>query len=152
MSNQSIAQEALSHALQSQSVMNYAAIFSGFAEKGISESDIKPRENVFTFHAWKALGRSVRKGEHGVKVCTWVPMTKKDDNGEAQSIGRKPRMTTVFHVSQTDLIAGASNEQHAAHDRVQAEAQAKPEQAKQQTAEDQGFQISGYYSTEFTPI
>lgn len=102
--NSQIAQEALSHALQSQSTMNYASIFTGFAEKGISKADIKPRENVFTFHAWKALGRSVKKGEHGVKVCTWVPMTKKDDNGQAQPIGRKPRMTTVFHVSQTEQV------------------------------------------------
>jgi antirestriction protein ArdC len=100
-------QEALSHALQSQSTMNYASIFVGFGEKGIAESDIKPRENVFTFHAWKALGRSVRKGEHGVKVCTWIPMTKKDDTGEAHDIGRKPRMTTVFHISQTDPISDA---------------------------------------------
>lgn len=139
-------QEALSHALQSQSVMNYAAIFTGFGEKGISQDDIKPRENVFTFHAWKALGRSVRKGEHGVKVCTWVPMTKKDDNGEAQPIGRKPRMTTVFHVSQTDPINGQAAPSLP-------EVQAKPVEVKaepRQTAEDQG--IGGYYSTEFTPI
>ena len=99
--------EALTNARSGQSVMNYAAIFSGFMAKGIAETDIKPRENVFTFHAWKALGRSVRKGEHGVKVCTWIPMTKKDDNGEAHDIGRKPRMTTVFHISQTDPIGDA---------------------------------------------
>jgi len=30
----------------------------GFAAKGIPESEIKPRENVFTFNAWKALGSS----------------------------------------------------------------------------------------------
>lgn len=102
-----IQQEALQRAVSSPSMANYAAIFTGFAEKGIPADDIKPRENVFTFHAWKALGRVVRKGEHGVKVCTWVEMSKKDDTGNAQPIGRKPRMTTVFHVSQTDAIEGA---------------------------------------------
>jgi hypothetical protein len=52
--------------------MNYSAIFQGFMAKGIAETDIKPRENVFTFHAWKALGRSVKRGEHGVKVVTFI--------------------------------------------------------------------------------
>lgn len=99
-----IQQEALQRAVSSPSMANYAAIFTGFTEKGIPAEDIKPRENVFTFHAWKALGRVVRKGEHGVKVCTWVEMSKKDEAGAAQPIGRKPRMTTVFHVSQTDSI------------------------------------------------
>lgn len=94
--------EALHNATASASVMNYPSIYEGFAAKGIAEDDIQPRVNVFTFNAWKALGRSVRKGEHGVKVCTWVPMTKKDATGESQPIGRKPRMTTVFHVSQTE--------------------------------------------------
>ena len=99
-------QEALQHALQSGSTSNYGAIFAGFAEKGID--DIRPRENVFTFAAWQALGRQVKRGEHGVSVCTWIPITKKDDSGEAQPIGRKPRMTTVFHVSQTEPRAGYS--------------------------------------------
>lgn len=99
-----IQQEALQRAVSSPSMANYGAIFAGFQEKGIAVDDIRPRENVFTFHAWKALGRVVRRGEHGVKVCTWVEMSKKDETGATQPIGRKPRMTTVFHVSQTDPI------------------------------------------------
>ena len=99
-----IQSQALQNAVGNASTMNYATIFAEFEAKGIT--DIKPRENIFTFHAWKALGRSVKKGEHGVRICTWVPMTKKDDTGEAKAIGRKPRMTTVFHVSQTQAIEG----------------------------------------------
>ena len=41
-------------------------------------SDILPRENVFTYHAWRALGRQVRRGEHGVKVTTWIPTERKE--------------------------------------------------------------------------
>lgn len=152
MTNQIIAQEALSHALQSQSMSNYAAIYSGFAEKGIT--DIKPRENVFTFNAWKALGRSVRKGEHGVKVCTWVPMSKKDADGVAQPIGRKPRMTTVFHISQTDPIDSESDSDADTGTHADVETDEKPA-----TAESQGFKVEGfintaseYYSDEFTPV
>ena len=98
--------EALSRAVGNESVTNYPAIFEGFMARGIPESDIKPRENVFTYQAWRALGRQVRKGEHGIKVFTYVPMTKKttDDDGNEmrENIGRKPKTTTVFHVSQTD--------------------------------------------------
>ena len=70
MTQQEIQQEALARAVQSPSMANYPAIFAGFTAKGIAEADIKPRENVFSFHAWKALGRQVRKGEHGVRIAT----------------------------------------------------------------------------------
>src|SRR3990167_1111673 len=103
MSTHEIQQQALSNARNGQSFANYAAIYSGFQAKGIAESDIDPRVNVFTFHAWKALGRQVRKGEHGVKICTYVPMDKvvKDAATGERKINtwRAPRMTTVFHIS-----------------------------------------------------
>jgi hypothetical protein len=102
-------QEALSRAVSGQTMSNWPAIFAGFVAKGIPEQDIRPRENVFTYNAWKALGRQVRRGEHGVKVCTFVPMTKKakdEATGEETKtpIGSRPWTTTVFHVSQTDPI------------------------------------------------
>ena len=107
-SRQELQEEALSRAVGGQSCSNWAPIFAGFTAKGIPESDIRPRENVFTYHAWRALGRQVRRGEHGVKVMTYVPMTKKDDaTGEKKEIGRQPRTATVFHVSQTDPIDAA---------------------------------------------
>src|ERR1700676_3432529 len=71
-------QEALSRAMSGQSCSNFPAIFQGFAAKGIPEAEIKPRENVFTFDAWKALGRYVRKGEHGVKVVTMIERQSKE--------------------------------------------------------------------------
>lgn len=148
-----IASEALSNATSNNSLANYAAIYAGFAEKGIPEADIQPRHNVFTFNAWLALGRSVRKGEHGVKVCTWVPMTKKDgESGEAVSIGRKPRMTTVFHVSQTRLIAGTPEEQRADMEiaaRFIAEQSTKRDPVRREAPADYH---AGYYSDQFTPL
>lgn len=95
--------EALHKALSGQSLMNYRAIMEGFAEKGIVPQEVIPRENVFTFNAWKALGRCVKKGEHGVKVCTWVQTRVKA--AEEDSKARKmPRQTTVFHISQTEAL------------------------------------------------
>ena len=101
-------QEALSRAVSGQSFSNFPAIFQGFAAKGIPESEIRPRENVFTFDAWKALGRYVRKGEHGVKVVTFIETLSKEtdpDTGE-RKLTRRPWTTTVFHVSQTEPIKG----------------------------------------------
>jgi hypothetical protein len=63
MTKSEMQNEALDRATSSQALTNYPAIFGGFMAKGIPEADIKPRENVFTFQAWKALGRSVKRGE-----------------------------------------------------------------------------------------
>ena len=101
-----IEQQALTNATTSQSVMNYRTIYAEFSARGIPMDDIKPRENVFTYNAWRALGRQVRKGKHGVHVVTFVPMSVKDETKESgrKLIGRRPRITTVFHVSQTEAI------------------------------------------------
>jgi hypothetical protein len=71
--------EALSRATSGMSISNYPTIYGGFIQKGIPESEIKPRENVFTYNAWKALGRQVRRGEHGVKVLTFIDCQRKDE-------------------------------------------------------------------------
>lgn len=58
-SSEAIRQEALTRAISGQTMSNYPAIYQGFIAKGIPESEILPRENVFTFNAWRALGRYV---------------------------------------------------------------------------------------------
>lgn len=98
------AHDALHRARTGQSTANYQAIFEGFAAKGIPLDQIDPRENVLTFWAWKAIGRRVRKGEHGVKVFTWVNAAKDvTRNGTTtREDYRFCRTSTVFHVSQTE--------------------------------------------------
>ena len=101
--------EALSRAANGQSLANWPAIIEGFTAKGIPESDIRPRENVFTYHAWRALGRQVRRGEHGVKIATFVTAREgKYDSGNPDAgkpkRGARPWIATVFHISQTDPI------------------------------------------------
>ena len=105
-----VRREALMRAVSGQTMSNYLAIFQGFMARGIPESEIRPRENVFTFEAWKALGRYVRKGEHGVKVVTFIEMKSKgtdQDMGESKII-RRPWTTTVFHISQTEVMSGGA--------------------------------------------
>jgi antirestriction protein ArdC len=101
--------EALERARASQALTNYPAIYQGFVAKGIAEADIKPRENVFTFNAWKALGRSVCRGEHGVRVVTFIDCSANERDpasGEEKTVSyRRPHTTTVFHVSQTEPTA-----------------------------------------------
>ncbi len=102
--------EALSRAVSGLSLSNYPAIFQGFIAMGIPESEIKPRENVVTYDAWRELGRQVRRGEHGVRVLTFIDCQSKEtdpDTGERKTY-RRPWTTTVFHISQTDVIAGGA--------------------------------------------
>lgn len=103
-----IAQQSLMNAISRDTTTNYQAIFDGFAAKGIPLDEIRPRENVFTFDAWRALGRTVRRGEHGVKVITVKNVAKKveGESGEVTKVPvKKPKTTTVFHISQTDELA-----------------------------------------------
>jgi hypothetical protein len=115
---QEMQREALQRAEGGQSLSNWPAILAGFAAKGIPESDIRPRENVFTYNAWRALGRQVRRGEHGVKVVTFVSVAGRDGRDDADDVSthdvgvvnkrrdsyHRPWSATVFHVSQTDPI------------------------------------------------
>ena len=98
--------ESLNRATQGTSVTNYPAIYQGFIDKGIPENDIKPRENVFTYPAWRAQGRQVRKGEKGVRVITIIDTEEKTINKktgkEEVKVSHYPRRTTVFHISQTE--------------------------------------------------
>jgi hypothetical protein len=114
-SREEIQQEAFCRAAAGQSLTNWPAILTGFTAKGIPASDIRPRENVFTYHAWRALGRQVRRGEHGVKVVTFLTTGKEDRDGAQTNDPdgtdkpkrggvRRPWTATVFHVSQTDPI------------------------------------------------
>ena len=107
LTKEEIQQNALRNAVEGESMANYDAIFAGFTAKGIPEDQIRPRENVFTFNAWKTLDRYVRKGEHGVRVATRIEYEKTNqETGEVEMYSR-PKATTVFHISQTEV----SNEQ-----------------------------------------
>ena len=105
MNKQEIQQEALTRATGNQSLSNYPAIIQGFIEKGIAENDIKPRINIFTFNAWKALGRSVKKGEHGVKVLTWITGQKEVENeNNEKEIKKFAALEDVSYQSALDTL------------------------------------------------
>lgn len=88
---------------------NDARVVEGFAARGIPVADIIPRQNVLSYDAWRALGRHVRKGEHGVKLLTYVEGVRERTDDATGMIERKafkrPWTVHVFHISQTDADA-----------------------------------------------
>lgn len=97
---------ALHNARNGNSLLNYRSIFDGFKALGIPDEDIQPRVNIFTFNAWKQLGRVVSKGQHGVRVCTFVhAVAARSDARTKETSFRMPRQTTVFHITQTEPIS-----------------------------------------------
>lgn len=101
-----LAQRALERAQNERSLANYPAIIEAFTRRGIPAHQIIPRENVLTFHAWLAKGRSVRKGEKGVPIATVIPVGKETidpETGEPR-IRTRPGRAFVFHISQTDPV------------------------------------------------
>jgi hypothetical protein len=104
--------DSLANAVSRRSTANYAPIIAGFAAMGIPALSIIPRENVFTFNAWLALGRRVREGESGVPIVTFV---KCKGSAVGASVTRSARVrpvsTQVFHISQTEPVA-AGNAAH----------------------------------------
>lgn len=96
--------EALRRAEQGRFCANDVICIQEFVARGIPADMIAPRVNVFTFNAWKAAGRYVRKGEKGVKLTTWIPATNPDGSPKLKD-GKQmtyPVSTTVFHISQTE--------------------------------------------------
>ena len=90
--------EALLRALNGSSKNDVVAIVA-FKEREFE--DIRPRENIFTFAAWKACGRSVLKGQKAVHVPI-VKMSRKEDPETGEEIVRRyPSTAYIFHVSQT---------------------------------------------------
>lgn len=94
---------------------NDALVIMAFAERGIDPDQIDPRHNVLTFHAWKALGRSVAKGAISVRVQTWIPTRgsqaseepapddapEGNDQPKRRGGGMRPKLAYLFHESQT---------------------------------------------------
>ncbi|KKK66757.1 hypothetical protein LCGC14_2960850, partial [marine sediment metagenome] len=114
-----MSQEALSRARNGSSLANNAAVVRGFMARGLEAVDILPRENVLTYWAWKAVGRQVCKGEHGIKVTTWIPVNKRDKNtGERKAVDALRSLTTWLAVrcrhARDNLLAEGPRERSGA--------------------------------------
>ena len=71
-------------------------------ERGCS---CKAYTSYFTFRRWKAQGFQVQKGEHGIKLTTYIPVHKTDPKtGEKVPNGVRPKTTSVFCSCQVKPI------------------------------------------------
>ena len=85
----------------SKDTENCSIVKSEFLDRGLSEEDIQPKENVFTYRKWQELGRQVKKGEKGVKISWLAPMNRKEGD---ERTGMRHLTRSVFHISQTEPI------------------------------------------------
>ena len=53
------------------------------------------------YRQWRAAGRQVQKGQHGMTI--WFPAGSKDDNGDVVDAA-KFYTATVFDIGQTEII------------------------------------------------
>ncbi|MHA7814030.1 MAG: hypothetical protein ACX94C_11645 [Phycisphaerales bacterium] len=104
------ASEAYERAQNGGSEFNDSLVVAGFKARGLRESEIKPRENVLSFHAWKHLGRSVMKGERGVKVPVIRGIEVENAHGETENKTVRGS-AAVFHISQTKIIGDPDPDQ-----------------------------------------
>lgn len=74
--------------------MTNAMILAGAASK--RGCQCKAYEDWFTYKRWQAQGQQVKRGEHGVRLSTFVIMTKTDEDGNKVPIGRRPWRSVVF--------------------------------------------------------
>lgn len=72
-----------------------------YSARNVQLLELAGATEVAGYREWQALGRQVRRGEHGIKIG--APIVKKDpDTGEAKMVNVST--ATVFDVSQTDPI------------------------------------------------
>ena len=69
------------------SLANMATVLGELEARGACTGHCMPYQDVFTFARWKALGCSVKKGEHGVRLPVIVQATKtrRNDAGEDEA-------------------------------------------------------------------
>jgi hypothetical protein len=89
---------ALERAQDGKMCANDLFIIAAYGARGI---DAHPRVDVFTYNAWRALHRHVRKGEHGVRITTYTHTETRNPDGTTDE-QMFPVSAVVFHVSQTD--------------------------------------------------
>lgn len=98
---------ALARARNGNPCANDTRVLAAFVARGLPVKDVNPRVNVLTYRAWRALGRQVAKGEHGVRLTTWLSTPEeRDKSGKVtRRKGKRPRAAYVFHESQLMPVA-----------------------------------------------
>lgn len=89
---------------ESFSIRNAMIVESSF------ECDCKAYEDIFTYKRWRAQGFQVQKGSKAVKISTYAPITKVNDDGEKVIVGKRPWVSNVFCRCQVKPIDNGPGE------------------------------------------
>jgi hypothetical protein len=68
----------------------------------------EPYQDIFTFNRWSLQGYKINKGEHALKIMTYVKYDIRDKNDNIVKTISKPKTTNVFcrcQVTQQKQIA-----------------------------------------------
>jgi len=88
------------------SVANAIAVRQALSERGCS---CEPYEDVFTFNRWRAQGRIVRRGQHGIALRVYVTAMRGGEDADGvidePRAYRIPKTSHVFCRCQTDELA-----------------------------------------------
>jgi antirestriction protein ArdC len=63
--------------------------------------ECEPYEDIYTYARWQAQGYQVRKGEHGTRITTFIPVK---DKATDKVIGSRPWSSVVFCRCQVDKV------------------------------------------------
>jgi antirestriction protein ArdC len=106
--------EQLSQALergQSETLKKYLAVIGRFHRYSLRnviliESQMPTASHVAGFHAWRTLGRFVKKGEHGIMILAPIVRAKNQNTEQTETDESSTpvgfQAAYVFDVSQTD--------------------------------------------------
>lgn len=94
---------ALGHSERLQDVLILMAQFHRYSFKNclLIAQQFPDATQVMGFHGWKAVGRSVRKGEQGIGITAPLAVRKKEAPTDEKEV-RGFRVVHVFDISQTE--------------------------------------------------
>jgi hypothetical protein len=65
------------------------------AQLACPEASCEAYRDIFTRRRWRAQGFSVREGERGTGITTWIMKPSREDEGDEKPV-RRPRRVLVF--------------------------------------------------------
>ena len=65
------------------------------AQLACPEASCEAYRDIFTRRRWRAQGFSVREGEQGTAITTWIMKPSHEDEGDEKPV-RRPRRVLVF--------------------------------------------------------
>ncbi len=94
---------ASGHSVRLQDVLKLMARFHKYSFKNclLIAQQFPDATQVMGFHGWKAVGRSVKKGEKGIGITAPLAVRKKDAPTDEKEV-RGFRVVHVFDISQTE--------------------------------------------------